>query len=154
MEGYIQYESLNQMGIPYQCPIAKQKVEQKEGKGGMHNGQSGGWNCAIAASFIYFLRSAPTPAAIPVSTGVATPIASVGTNTALFPNAATRLISCLRRLISCANSSATSASARALMRVAAASASAASRVACACASASSRVRSATAFAAATVEYAS
>ena len=81
-------------------------------------------------------------------------MASVGTNTALFPNADTRAISCRLRPISWANGLPTSASARALMRVASASASAERRVACACASASMRVRSAAALAAAITEYAS
>ena len=129
---------------------------KKGAEGEMHNDLNIGNRITQSQpSFIYFfVMSTPTLAAIPASTGAATPIDSVGTNTALFPNAATRAISCLRRLISCANEFATSASARALMRIASASASAASRVACACACASSLVRSATAFAAAMVEYAS
>ena len=130
-------------------------IEQKT-KRGMHNW--GSWNRAIvtplSVQYVHFLKSAPTPAAIPASTGDATPIDSVGTNTALFPNAATRAISWRRRFVSYANAFTTSASARALMRIASASASAAMRVACPCASTSSRVRSATAFAAATVEYTS
>jgi hypothetical protein len=111
-------------------------------------------NISSKGNCLHFLKSAPTPTAIPARAGDATPIASVGTNTALFPNAATRRTSCRLRPISWANGFPMSASARALMRVASASASAARRVACACASASMRVRSAAALAAAMMAYAS
>lgn len=106
-------------------------------------------NCSI-----YFLKSAPIPAAIPEKAGAATPIASVGTKTALFPNAATRMTSIRFPAISCAYLFWTPPSAFALTLIASASASAARRVACARASASMRVRSAAALAAAMIEYAS
>ena len=103
---------------------------------------------------IYFLKSAPIPAAKPEKAGVATAIASVGTKTALFPNADTRMTSIRFPAISWANLLWTSPSAFALMRTASASASAARRVAWARAPASMRVRSAAALAAAMMEYAS
>jgi len=90
----VEYQSTESDGYSSKRPMAKKKGGKgkgKERKGGIHNGSQ---NRAIATSFIHFLNSSPTPAAIPISTGEATPIASVGTNTALFPNAATREISC------------------------------------------------------------
>ena len=110
---------------------------------------------------VYFIEAIPTAAlAAPRTLPAIVPLTSapaplpVGTNTVRSPYAATRWTSMRRISISRANWSTTSASARALMRMASASAFAASLVASACASAAICVAFAAALAAVTTWYAS